>query len=75
MFCKIWSLFLLSLVVSLDMAEAKKKIGHLQTKTHAVKGTVYILSRDQILIKQFKFSGKKCYSPSHSYDKGLTYLC
>ena len=49
MFCKIWSLFLLSLVVSLDMAEAKKKIGHLQTKTHAVKGTVYILSRDQIL--------------------------
>ena len=36
----------------------RKKIGHLQSKNHGVKGTVYILNKDQLLIQQFTFIGK-----------------
>ena len=64
MFFKLWSLFLLSLLVNPLKVEAKKRlIGHLQTKTHAVKGTVYVLNKDQILIRQFKFNGKNVLNP------------
>ena len=41
-----------------NVCEAKKKIGHLESKSHGVRGTVYILNMDQILIRQFKFTGR-----------------
>jgi hypothetical protein len=37
--------------------EGRTKIGHLQTKGHGVKGTVYILNDNQLLVQQFTFLG------------------
>ena len=41
----------------LKNVEGRKKIGHLQARSHSVKGSVYILNKDQILVQQFTFVG------------------
>jgi hypothetical protein len=60
---RLWIIALLMTTVVFDDSVVvecrhRKKIGHLQTKSHGVKGTVYILNKGQILIQQFTFIGK-----------------
>jgi hypothetical protein len=55
------SIFVLVLVLFFVEADCRVKIGHLQTLGRGVKGTVYALNKDTLLIQQFTFMGKsKC---------------
>ena len=53
-------LALVVLTLFFVLAECRIKIGHLQTISHGVKGTVYALNKHTLLIQQFTFLGKLC---------------
>ena len=52
----VFALVFLSLF--LVQGECRVKIGHLQTISHGVKGTVYALNKETLFIQQFTFLGK-----------------
>ncbi len=50
--------FFLIISTFVRTSDCRTKIGHFQTKSNGVKGTVYVLNDKQILLQQFTFLGK-----------------